>query len=111
MKLEELQPEAVVKGLVVGERATVIAVSWYGDHTVRVTFRTAQGVDECLLSRDDEPRLDITTDERKWPMNAAGHSFKLASEAKRIEMERPSPSPKCMTRTQNATWDFNTVAT
>ncbi|MCZ0938345.1 MAG: hypothetical protein OXJ55_06895 [Caldilineaceae bacterium] len=86
MRLEDLNPETVVDGLVAGERATVVAVYWHGAGTVQVVYRTSQGVSERLLSRDDEARLLVATAERPWTLDAPGHAFKLASEALRIHL-------------------------
>ncbi|MCY3563566.1 MAG: DEAD/DEAH box helicase, partial [bacterium] len=76
----------MVDGLVVGERATVVAVDWHGAGTVQVVYRTSQGVAERLLSRDDEARLSVATADRPWTLDAPGHAFKLASEALRIHL-------------------------
>lgn len=86
MRLEDLTRGAVVDGLVVGERARVVAVDWHGAGTVQVVYRTSQGVSERLLSRDDEARLSVATAERPWTLEAPGHAFKLASEALRIHL-------------------------
>ena len=86
MRLEGLVPGTVVDGLVVGERATVVAVDWHGAGTVQVVYRTSQGVAERLLSRDDEARLSVATADRPWTLDAPGHAFKLASEALRIHL-------------------------
>ncbi len=86
MQLEDLAPGTVVDGLVVGERATVVAVDWHGAGTVQVVYRTFQGVSERLLSRADEARLSVATEERPWTLDAPGHAFKLASEAHRIQL-------------------------
>ncbi len=85
--LEDLKPEKRVDGLVVGSSVTVIATSWHGSETLEVVYRTADGaVDNRLLSRSDENRLSIVADERSWTLDADGELFKLASEARRIEL-------------------------
>ncbi len=86
MQLEDLTPGTVVDGLVVGRRATVVAVTWHGSGTVNVVYRASGQVDERLLSRADETRLSAAPKERPWPLDAPGHEFKLASEALRIRM-------------------------
>ena len=86
MKLEELAPGTVVDGLVAASRAEVVMVSWYGTDTVKVLYRTEGGVDERLLSRADEDRLSPARGERPWKLDAPGHDFKLASEARRIRL-------------------------
>ena len=85
--MEDLKPEGVVEGLVVGSSVTVIATTWHGGDTLEVVFRTADGaVDNRLLSRSDENRLSIASEERHWTLDADGELFKLASEARRIEL-------------------------
>ena len=85
--LDDLKPESVVEGLVVGNPVTIIATTWHGGDTLEVVYRAADGaVDSRLLSRSDEPRLSLTTAERRWTLDADGELFKLASEARRIEL-------------------------
>jgi len=85
--LEDLKPEAVVEGLVVGRSVTIIATAWHGGDTMEVVYRTTEGaVDNRLLSRSDESRLSIASEERHWTLDADGDLFKLASEARRIEL-------------------------
>ncbi|MEX1093409.1 MAG: helicase-related protein [Acidimicrobiia bacterium] len=85
--LEDLKPESVVEGLVVGRSVTIVATTWHGTDTMEVVYRTAEGaVDNRLLSRSDEARLAIATEERHWTLDADGELFKLASEARRIEL-------------------------
>ncbi len=50
-------------------------------------YPTADGaVDNRLLSGSDEQRLPIAAEERQWSLDADGELFKLASEARRIEL-------------------------
>ncbi|MCI0425928.1 MAG: SNF2-related protein, partial [Actinobacteria bacterium] len=85
--LEDLKPESVVEGLVVGRSVTIVATTWHGNDTMEVVYRTAEGaVDNRLLSRADEARLSIASEERHWTLDADGELFKLASEARRIEL-------------------------
>lgn len=77
----------VVDGLVVGRSVTIVAVTWHGGDTLEVVYRTSDGaVDNRLLSRSDEVRLFVATEERSWTLDADGEHFKLASEARRIEL-------------------------
>ena len=85
--LEDLKPNVVVEGLVVGGSVTIVAVTWHGGDTLELVYRSADGaVDNRLLSRSDEARLSIATEERQWTLDADGELFKLASEARRIEL-------------------------
>ncbi|MDF1595724.1 MAG: helicase-related protein [Acidimicrobiia bacterium] len=85
--LEDLKPESIVEGLVVGKPVAIVATTWHGTDTVEVVYRTSGGaVDNRLLSRSDEARLTIASEERHWTLDADGELFKLASEARRIEL-------------------------
>ena len=65
----------------------VVAASWHGRDTLKVVYRTADGVvDTRLLSRSDEARLSIAAEERHWTLDADGELSKLASEARSIEL-------------------------
>jgi SNF2 family DNA or RNA helicase len=85
--LEDLKPKTRVTGLVAGGPATVIAVDWHGNDTVEVVYRTDDGqVADRLLSRSDEPRLQVEVESTLWTLDADGDLFRLASEARRIEL-------------------------
>ena len=85
--MEELGPKVRVAGLVVGEVSTVLAVEAHGADTIEVTYRTAAGtLGNRLLNRADESKLSIEPEERPWPVTADGADFRLASEARRIQL-------------------------
>jgi hypothetical protein len=73
---------------VVADRSvTVVDVTWHGSEVLTLTYRTADGaVAERLVYRDDEPRLAIVEEGRPWAFDGDGEAFKLASEAKRIDL-------------------------
>ena len=85
--LEDLIPDARVDGLVVGTAVTVIATKWHGNDTIEVVFEGDDGIPEKrLLSRSDEAKLSVLSEDRHWTLDADGELFKLASEARRIEL-------------------------
>ena len=85
--LEELRPKTRLEGLIAGETATVVAVEWHGPDTVDVVYRSENGtVQSRLLSRSDEARLVIEQADRPWALDADGDLFRLASEARRIQL-------------------------
>jgi SNF2 family DNA or RNA helicase len=52
-----------------------------------LTYRTTDGqVAERLIYRDDEPSLTVVEEGKPWAFNGDGEAFKLASEAKRIDL-------------------------
>lgn len=55
MKLEEVRPQAVLRGVVPGGVVTVVGVQWYGSESMEMTYKTAAGaVANELLYRHDE---------------------------------------------------------
>ena len=86
-KLEELRPGVWVSGLVPDGRVEVVAVTWHGDDALEVIYRRPDAaVDSRLLSRSDEPRMSVSSEDRKWSLDADGELFKLLSEARRIQL-------------------------
>jgi hypothetical protein len=66
---------------------TVVDVTWHGSEVLTLTYRTAEGsVAERLIYREDEPRLAIVEEGKPWAFDGDGEAFKLASEAKRIDL-------------------------
>ena len=62
-------------------------MTWHGSEVLTLTYRSADGqVAERLVYRDDEPRLSIVEEGRPWAFEGDGEAFKLASEAKRIDL-------------------------
>ena len=87
MRLDELVPGAVVRGLAHGIVATVTAAKWYGSDVVEVTYSDADGrVASTLLYRDDETRLEAVTIGRPWSFDGDGATYRLTSEAHRIRL-------------------------
>ena len=88
MRLEDLAPNAAVRGLLPGEElATVVGVRRHGSEAVELTYKTSDGrVTQELLYRDDEARLDIVERDRPWRFDGNGAHFRLVSEALRIRL-------------------------
>ena len=87
MKLEDLQPNAVVRGIAPDALVTIISVQWFGSSAVEVTYKLANGqVDHGLLYRDTEPELEIVEVGRPWSFDGDGALFRLVSEAHRIRL-------------------------
>ena len=60
MKLEDLQPNAAVRGILTDSLVTVVSVQWFGSAALELTYKTPTGdLSNELLYRHDEPRLDI----------------------------------------------------
>ncbi len=87
VRLEELTRSAVIAGVLPNEHISVIDVEWHGSDAVTLVYRDSRGqTGNELLLRDDEPRLDIVTAGRPWSFDSDGRHFRLASEAKRIQL-------------------------
>lgn len=87
MKLEQLQPQAVIKGIIPEALVTVVNVQWFGTEALELTYKTAAGkVAQELLYRDDEHRLELVEHGRPWSFDGDGALFRLVSEAQRIRL-------------------------
>ena len=87
MRLEELTPSTSLTGLEPTLVVTVVAVVPIADGAVRVIYTTPEGtLKERLLTRIDEPTIAIATQQRPWAFDGNGEDFKLAIEAKRIDL-------------------------
>ena len=87
MKLEDLQANAAVRGVLADSLVTVVSVQWFGSEALELTYKTPVGkVANELLYRDDEPRLEIVEIGRPWSFDGDGALFRLVSEAQRIRL-------------------------
>jgi len=87
MRLEDLRPGLNIVGLEPTDIVSLIAVVPIGEGTVQVIYKTAAGgLKERLLGRLDEAQIDIATQGRPWSFDGDGEAFKLAVEAKRMDL-------------------------
>ena len=87
MKLEDLQPDATVRGIVPDGVVTVVNVQWHGSGALTLIYRPASGrVAEEILYRHDEARIEIVEQGRPWSFDGDGALFRLVSEAYRIRL-------------------------
>src|ERR1700733_11951718 len=87
MKLETLKAGISLVGIEPTLIATVIAVVPIGDGAVQILYKTPEGtIKERLLGRADESSISVATVERPWAFDGNGDEFKLAVEAKRIDL-------------------------
>ena len=86
-RLEDLTPNASVRGVLPTDLATVVSVQWFGSEAIELTYKDAAGrVANELLFRHDESRLEIVEEGRPWSFDGDGQSFRLASEELRIHL-------------------------
>ena len=86
-KLEDLKPNASVRGILPSGLITVVSVQWHGSAALELTYKTAEGkVANELLYRDDEARIEVVEQGRPWSFDGDGALFRLVSEAQRIRL-------------------------
>ena len=86
-KLEELTVGSVVKGLINEGNVTIVAVTWYGDSVLQVSFKDdKEQLASQLVYREDENNLEIQKSSLPWCFDADGSVMRLASEAYRINL-------------------------
>ena len=87
IRLEDLQPNATVRGILPDAAVTVVAVQWFGNQAVELTYKGPDGrTGNQLLYRHDEPRLELVEAGRPWSFDGDGALFRLVSEAHRIRL-------------------------
>jgi len=86
-RLEALQPNASVRGILPDGLVTVVSVQWFGSEALELTYKNPTGrVANELLYRHDEARLAVVEQGRPWSFDGDGHLFRLVSEAHRIRL-------------------------
>src|SRR2546426_4445414 len=86
-KVEDLQPQAAVRGILADSLVTVVNVQWFGSDALELTYKDSGGkVANTLLYRDDESRLEVVEQGRPWSFDGDGAPFRLVSEAQRIRL-------------------------
>lgn len=87
MKLEELRPKAIIRGVALGTTITVINVTWFGSDALELVYKTPDGkTGSMLLYRHDEDKLELVQEGRPWNFDGDGKLFRLVSEAQRIRL-------------------------
>src|SRR5436853_7842179 len=86
-KLEDLRPNAAVRGLLPDALVTVVSVQWFGSEALELTYKSPNGkVANELLYRHDEARIEVVELGRPWSFDGDGALFRLVSEAQRIHL-------------------------
>src|SRR5208283_5194703 len=82
IRLEDLQPNAAVRGLLPDCLITVVSVQWFGSEALELTYKTPTGkVANELLYRNDEQRLEIVEQGRPWSFDGDGTMFHPVSQS------------------------------
>lgn len=86
-KLEDLQPNASVKGILPDCLISVVNIQWFGTEAIELTYKDPTGkVSNELLYRSDESRIEVILEGRPWSFDGDGNLFRLVSEAHRIRL-------------------------
>src|SRR5438445_11445986 len=86
-KLEQLTPNAAVRGILPDSLVTVVNVQWVGSEALELTYKSPNGkVANELLYRHDEQRIEVIEQGRPWSFDGDGSLFRLVSEAHRIHL-------------------------
>ena len=86
-KLEELNTDAAVRGILPNSLVTVVSTQWHGDDVVTLTYKDSTGgLGQELLFRDAESRIEVVEQSRPWSFDGDGKLFRLVSEASRIRL-------------------------
>lgn len=87
MTLEQVQPDATLRGILPDAVVSVVGVEWHGADALTLVYRGPNGrVADEILYRHDEPRLEIVEAGRPWSFDGDGALFRLVSEAHRIRL-------------------------
>ena len=86
MDLIELKQGVRVTGVVPGGPVEVVTVEWSDGDVVNLIYRSEAGVlDQRLVTASEAERFETAAD-RRWSFDADGGLFRLASEARRIQL-------------------------
>lgn len=86
IKLEDIQTNTIIRGILPRTDVKVIDTRWHGDvMTLFYEIDTGQ-VGKELIFRSDESRLEIVQIGRPWSFDADGAVFRLVAEAHRIRL-------------------------
>ena len=85
--LEQIQPNAVLSGILPDCAVSVVNVQWFGSEALELTYKDPSGkVANVLLYRHDEPGLELVETGRPWSFDGDGQLIRLVSEAHRIRL-------------------------
>ncbi len=86
-KLEDLRPNAALRGILPDAIVTVVNTQWFGSEALELTYKAPTGrVANELLYRHDEARIEVVEQGRPWSFDGEGALFRLVSEAHRIRL-------------------------
>ena len=85
VQLEKIANGNSVLGIEAQGPVTIVAIKWYGNDVLNITYKNAKGdLGSRLLYREDEQSLTMQEAQLPWSFDASGADLRLASEAWRI---------------------------
>lgn len=86
-RLEDITVGSSVKGIAGNQPVNVVAVKWYGNAVLEITYKDVNGqLASQLLYREDEEQLNVADNSLPWSFDADAKMFRLVSEAYRIHL-------------------------
>jgi superfamily II DNA/RNA helicase len=86
-RLEEMITGSSISGITGQEPVTLVAVKWYGNAVLEITFKDAKArLASQLLYREDEERIEVRDGSLPWSFDADADRLRLVSEAYRIRL-------------------------
>lgn len=86
-RLEDITVGTSVVGVAGNAPVSVVAVKWYGNAVLEITFKDTHGqLASQLLYREDEERLNVGKYSLPWSFDADANLLRLSSEAYRINL-------------------------
>lgn len=86
-RLENITVGSSVTGIAGNQPVNVVAVKWYGNAVLEITYKNAEGqLSSQLLYREDEERLTVVENSLPWSFDADANLLRLVSEAYRINL-------------------------
>ncbi len=86
-RLEDITVGSRALGIVGNESVTIVAIHWFGNAAVEITYKNNRGdLGTQLLYRDDESSVQIEGNRLPWSFDADGDQMRIASEAYRISL-------------------------
>ena len=78
-KLEDITVGSSVKGIISNSTVTIVAVQWYGNNVLEITYKDSHGQPgNQMLLRDEEINLTVMDNSLPWSFDADGEQMKLA---------------------------------
>lgn len=86
-RLEELISGVTVQGILPGQRVRVIAIEWYDEDALDLTYEDVTGDrDHELVYRSRESEIELVKQGCPWSFDGDGAMLRLVSEAYRIRL-------------------------